>query len=489
MIPAHVGRDDTRALAGTVNHPPLERLARYEPGVGTGPGKFVRVSKADLAQAKRVVVFVHGWVRGGQQSADKLFAETGRASAWDATLSNATGRPIRDTYLPLLESLTTADPDSVVLWFSWVDQSSTDTEFFAAQESFRLTAVNGRRLAIALHLAFGDGNPAVHIIGHSHGCVVSTHASLSLTVPPKQLTLLDCPEDWFSRADGAAGLLSGLLPRLKPGRGSSGIFVDNYISMFGRRYHGQPDLHNVVDVHLKAGLPEKNAGSPIAQAHLYAVRWYAETIVNQSDYGYHWSPLRGFDTSSLAADYEEHGEHREHSTLAPKRLLKSRLPSQPKFHTEPVDLAPQLITTSSPNLDIEIDAPKDAILIEYDVEFNDATGPKTHLQIALNHTLKGLISPRYPVPARGRYLRLISVGDPITLQFRLIDGQPQSQVTVTGLRVVSQRHAQRNYNEDRAVTAVASSSAAIGMIAGAAVALAGVAAVAMKRGWRPFTRT
>ena len=344
------GRDDHRPFAGESRLAPLQRLARFLPGrgvyfatenavpsedeipngeatnsktvdgpvdaqadaddddqaepVGVLPEHFHQLEKGELEDVPRVYVFVHGWLPGSRETADTLFAQQGEVTAWDERVRNTAGSTMISSYSPLLAALAERDPEAAVLWFSWVDQSSTDTEIFAARDSFRNTEVNGRRLAIALQEAFGDGLPQLQIIGHSHGCVVATHASLALENPPRHLTLLDCPEDWFSRAGGAAGLLDNVLPRLQPDRGDTPTFVDSYSSMFGRSYHGKPGLAGVVDVRMAPRVSGKQAETAASQAHQYAVEWYAETVADKdSAGGFGWSPMRGFDTSELSSAY------------------------------------------------------------------------------------------------------------------------------------------------------------------------------------------
>jgi hypothetical protein len=112
----------------------------------------------------------------------------------------------------LAKSITLADPNAVVLAYSWLDQSGTAgagdigpnnlTALLGAGQSESYTQLNGLRLAEAVQLAlntnFFPQGGMLHIMGHSHGSKVATVGALALQmdgVPVAQLTTLESPED------------------------------------------------------------------------------------------------------------------------------------------------------------------------------------------------------------------------------------------------------------------------------------------------------
>ena len=493
---AVAGRDDHRPFLGASDADSLQRLAQFvllDPGAKTPAAgaaapadesdtsepklafTFREVHTASLESTPRVYVFIHGWLPGSKETTDELIAELGHASAWDERVSNTTGRTMISSYSPLMSALAQRDPTASVLWFSWVDQSSTDTDLFAARDSIRNTEINGRRLALALQAAFGDNQPELHIIGHSHGCVVATHASLALITPPKHLTLLDCPEDWFSRAGGAAGLLDNVLPRLTPGRGTAATFVDSYASMFGRGYHKEPGLADVVDVRLAPEVAKDEAASPVSQAHQFAVAWYSRTVADRAcDYGFAWSPLNGFDTTELSAAYLQGFEG---------PMLAVKWPDTKDVHTpadatiSPVPMGAQTVSRREPDLSATIAVGSQALMFEFDYDIRRA-GKNTRLEVAVDRQLKFVASPQFPVPSRGRYVRLDqATSDTATVHFRLRDPGRFTAVNIDRLRILSHPESTRNYDDKRAATAIAVAGAALG----SGLTLMVVAAVSLLR--------
>lgn len=384
------------------------------------------------------------------------------------------------SYSPLMAALAQRDGDARVLWFSWVDQSSTDTDLFAARDSVRNTEVNGRRLALALQLAFGDNQPELHIIGHSHGCVVATHASLALMTPPKHLTLLDCPEDWFSRAGGAAGLLDNVLPRLTPGRGNAATFVDSYASMFGHSYHNEPGLVDVVDVRLAPKISKDDSASPVSQAHQFAVLWYAQTVADPNcEYGFAWSPLNGFDTARLSSAYLQGFE----GPMIPVNWPEERSASEPPAATvSPVLLGAQTVTRREPDLSTVIPVDSQALMIEFDYDISRG-GKHTLLEVAVDRQLKFIAAPGYPVPSRGRYVRLDQASSgAATLQFRLRDPGRFTSIHIDRIRILSHPESTRNYDDKHAAGAIALAGAMLG--SGLTLAVVGAVSILRRRSQR-----
>jgi hypothetical protein len=150
---------------------PLARLSRFD---GT---TFHPVAEGSV-DAAIVHVFVHGW-QPGFRLQERLHAVTDvvhTLPAWDPRLIDPTGRTLISYYLPLLEALAGLGEDHCVLWYSWLDESATDTDLLLAFRSRQATQINGRRLALALQQSFGRQDARLHLIGHSHGSAVATHA-------------------------------------------------------------------------------------------------------------------------------------------------------------------------------------------------------------------------------------------------------------------------------------------------------------------------
>jgi hypothetical protein len=473
LPPIAVGRDDHRPFYGTTELPELQRLARYSPirsaeeAEGMPPeevGAFSPVDVDDLEDVPRVYVFVHGWVPGSRSTADLMFAQRGDiAMAWDAQVTNVVGETMVDSYTPLLDALSDRDPEAAVLWFSWVDQSGTDIGLFSARQSLRNTEVNGRRLATALSAALGENTPQIHLIGHSHGCVVSTHAALSLPSLPQHLTLLDCPEGWFSRAGGAAGLLDDILPRLQPGRGTGQVFVDSYISMFGRAYHDQPGLADVVDVWLRPQFSPSEEASAVSQAHQYPVRWYAESVTDpDADVGFAWSPLHGADNAGLAASYLKVG--RGHTLQISSRRPEPTTPQVQSRSQVTVNVDAEL-TRSEPDLLLSMSPGKDTSLLEFDYEIR-RPGRSTRLEAAVDRQLCFVAAAHPQVHARGRYLRINAEEDQTTLvQFRLVNPGLFTTVSINRIRLIRTHRRPRNYDDWGASATFAMLGAAAGSAA------------------------
>src|SRR5262249_17025405 len=112
----------------------------------------------------------------------------------------------------LAKSITLADPNAVVLAYSWIEQSATAgagdigpnslSALLGAGQSESYTQLNGLRLAqagkLALNANFFPQGGLLHILGHSHGSKVATVGALTLQmdgVPVAQLTTLESPED------------------------------------------------------------------------------------------------------------------------------------------------------------------------------------------------------------------------------------------------------------------------------------------------------
>ena len=278
-------------------YPALDRLGRWN---GT---TFVPVTPGSVP-AGNLVVMSHGWAVGWLDTYEQLQAKSAQlVTYWDPGMVDAQGAALAAGFEDLASSLQKADPNSTVLMFSWVDQSSTDLSAFAAYAPERATEVNGHRLAMAIDQAlipgFTTAGGQVHLIGHSFGANVATTAALALSSAPRQLTLFDSPEVNLARIAGAKNDLRYKLPRLNIGRAPGQTFVDNYISLVGERFSVYPGLGDVVDVQLAP--PTADTGG---QKHEFAIGWYASSAaVSNPTVGYGWSPLTGATDTNVGTYY------------------------------------------------------------------------------------------------------------------------------------------------------------------------------------------
>ena len=280
-------------------YPVLQRL-----GVWTDRA-FAPVNAGAIRKG-HVIVMSHGWSPGYRDSYETLqdASPNTLVTAWNPGFVNDQGVSPMTDFDTLAAALQGADPHATVLMFSWIDQSSTSGPLTNARYPEMATEVNGHRLAAALDEALAPGFIAaggeVHLIGHSFGANIVTTASLAMTVPPRQVTLLDSPEVELARIGGAKNDLQYKLPRLNIGRGPGKTFVDNYISAVGERYGPYPGLSDIVDVRVHP----PNVGE--SEKHTYAIVWYADSVpASNPPVGYQWSPLTGADDASLGAYYDQ----------------------------------------------------------------------------------------------------------------------------------------------------------------------------------------
>jgi hypothetical protein len=466
--PATLGWDDHRPFVGSPASHPLDRLVRVR-----ADGTLEPVPKGSLTGVPRIYCAVHGWAPGSQAAADLIRAQTGAdARAWDEGMVDLFGFRILDSFMPLLTAVAARDPQAAVLWFSWIDDSATEGQVFASRHSLERTHINGARLAMALVAASSARLPPLHLIGHSHGCVVASHAALALPEAPAQLTLLDCPEDWFSRVGGAAGLLAEVLPRLEPGRSAGRVFIDSYTAMFGRWYHRFPGLSEVVDVGLVGALRHRDSRGAVGDAHEYALEWYAQTAGSDAaQSGFGWSVLAAardgtaFDPVALDAGYVVRGDRRP---VAVAR--RPATPALPQYEEISLGVGEIVLTPDRPDVLVGVTL-SGVDLVEFDYQISDPA-PHSRVQGAVGRILAfSGASGEYQVPSWGCYLRVPGGRDtsvPLMLQFRLADPAAGTSATIRGLRGV--RTGVRTHNYDVTGTAVA--IALVGAVAGAAATLA-----------------
>jgi hypothetical protein len=300
---------------------PVARLGLYNSSSKTFEPVVVPVGETSPFLGKNVYAIAHGWAPDWKPAVDayatahpgdflKWWQTTdptipkapsgGPASPW---MFNATYGPSNDFVVSpqgFAATIAAADPHAVVLAYSWIDDSATDSEDSAYPSEAR-TYRNGLRLAEALTEVLGlgqgvtlggDGAPKVHLVGHSHGSKVATVAALSLHQAGhvvEQLSVLDSPESYSTVKIDANNLLWYYLQQIEPGRTGGTTFVDNHISFLGSTYSNFPGLGNVVDVSLA---PSVLYGSTdVGDNHSYAAAWYAGATAADSGYGLGWSPL------------------------------------------------------------------------------------------------------------------------------------------------------------------------------------------------------
>jgi hypothetical protein len=462
---------------------PLSRLSRFDGET------FHPVAEGSIT-TPFVQVFVHGW-QPGFRLQERLHAVTDVVQAlpaWDPRLIDTTGRTLISYYLPLLEALAGLGEDHTVLWYSWLDEAATDADLLLAFRSRQATQINGRRLALALQQAcgrptVGGPEPRLQLIGHSHGSAVAVHAAVSLVRPPAQVTLLDAPESSISRFSGAANLIELVLPRLRPGRGSTRPFVDSYSSVFGRPYHRKLGLTDVVDVALTPGRPpERHPIRAINWAHLYAVDWYARSVREAGrGVGYGWSPLRGGDLESLSSFYYSPQPYRpldlHRRRDLPRLGAAKRLALRPTRRS-PVEGASLQLSPAVPAAALILHSLPGEGLIEFDLAMVDGDGTE-QIQIDVDAVPAFLMQGRFPVPRAGRYV-LLSDGRPgdhlltarLSVDPSSVDPSsvhPSSasppRVSLTNITVVSWPGAAAGFSIQRAALATFWAGAATGSLA------------------------
>ncbi|MEM7480148.1 MAG: hypothetical protein AAF481_03145 [Acidobacteriota bacterium] len=281
-----------RWFGRTVAVAPKESPAQY----------FIPVGEAALGQgidSGSVVVFVHGWAPGFRAAVDRaggnlLWWQNGATDSSGVFTSDWAWVPTRGDDIPLTISDTglfqqaiALDSNTIVLGYSWIDDSSTidssfvDLDFVYRSEAY--TSVNGLRLASALEQTLAPsfwttpGN-RLHLVGHSHGSKVATVATLALQNNGKRvhhLTTLDSPESNITLEGNGANLLGFYLNQIHTNDGvnaSSGTFVDNYASYFGVAFGGSSNTHRIVNTVLN---PEVDSCTSAGERHSYSAEWYA----------------------------------------------------------------------------------------------------------------------------------------------------------------------------------------------------------------------
>jgi len=246
-----------------------------------------------------IYVLAHGWAPGyraavNSQSGNLLWWGANASVkgvwssdwAWSPVVAQLSSPfPVNST--GLLQSIVALDPTTVVLAYSWIDDSATksgDLNMDEVYASEAYTHVNGMRLAKALDQAIAPsfwegGTGALRLIGHSHGSKVATVAAFTLQQWGRRvahLTILDSPESEMTLEGNGANLLGFYLEQMQIENPSfkcaSGAFVDNYASCFGVGYTGTSNFKGIVEVALD---PSKLYDlTDLGDKHSYAAAWY-----------------------------------------------------------------------------------------------------------------------------------------------------------------------------------------------------------------------
>src|ERR1700674_412666 len=309
----------------------LQRLGRWTGGPtlvpsGKSPAAFFKpVAPNTLgrgAHPPSIYVLAHGWAPGYRAAVN---AQGGNLLWWSSNASANGGvwaaewawSPVTAPLQPafpvnptgLLQSIKALDPNAIVLAYSWIDNSATESGDLNLDEVYRSEAcahLNGLRLASALQEAIAATfwsrflSSKLRVIGHSHGSKVVTVAALALQQTGKRLghlTILDSPEDYKTLEINGANLLGFYLEQMQIMhpffKGSRGAFVDNYVSCFGLGYDGAPNLKNIVEVGLD---PSKlYSWDDLGDQHSYAAAWYGRAaagaaIQKKPPLGLAWPP-------------------------------------------------------------------------------------------------------------------------------------------------------------------------------------------------------
>ncbi|WP_406694170.1 VCBS repeat-containing protein [Singulisphaera sp. Ch08] len=351
----HTGALSTPAVAVNAIEPPLsqslpviQRLAYFDPNLK----QFVPVQADDpRLVGKDISVIVHGWAPGyqgwvnyeatqknhvlkwwetdpsqpGYDPSWTAMNPQGPASDWllhgetvstllNTTVVSAVG--LAQSILSRIDPSELAgrpiDPNTVVLAYSWTDDSATPTWDILdtkipeqAYKSEALTTLNGERLASALESVLGTAfTGKLQLVGHSHGSKVVSVAATALQqakMRVDQVTLLDSPEDDVTVVGDAANYNWFFLKNLNNLDRSKELntFVDNYISAFNVPYSGirlsnggGESLSQIVDVDLT---PDIYYSYDLSGRHGYAASWYAGSsqpnLTYQQKVGQYWSTL------------------------------------------------------------------------------------------------------------------------------------------------------------------------------------------------------
>jgi hypothetical protein len=275
--------------ATALSVPPVSRLGRWD------GSRFVEVTPGSIPPST-LRVLVHGWTPGWEAEAGE-----GHQPGWE--MIGSSGERFEPWMGELARMIVTHDAHAVVVAFSWADASSTIRRARAHRRALVHTNAYGHVLAGAIETALSDdfyeSNGRIQLVGHSYGARVAAVAAVAMSQPPAQLTLFDAPDGLLVEIAGTEAELPELLERLPIGWGSGHTFVDNYVSMIGRRYGWRDGLGSVRDV----ALAPPFGSLSYRRRHLYPMAFYASSPGH--GFGYDWSPLTGRTSAPQMGCYEQ----------------------------------------------------------------------------------------------------------------------------------------------------------------------------------------
>lgn len=261
-----------------IEPPPLHGLwSMQEQG-----GKTVLLpGTAGFDASKPTVVLVHGWEPNNVKE-----------DGTDALINSSLPSWIRDTVENPITGTLNYRKDINVLAWNWMDISSTTYGFpdppFAPQGQDPITKKpwpgnlvwkEGRLMARALETTFAEsgtvlgkinGQPPIHLIGHSNGGGVVSFGGYLLDgygYDVDQITLFDAPdgEQPYSLTELK---LDGWIEKNALGRG---IWIDNYPTSFGKNYFLDVDVESGGDI---VNIDTKGLFSISPLNHGYPFNWY-----------------------------------------------------------------------------------------------------------------------------------------------------------------------------------------------------------------------
>jgi hypothetical protein len=286
--------------------PPVSRLGRWN------GSRFVEVAPGSIPPS-RLRVLVHGWTPG----ADRGRIQRERVRSWELVTEPVPegGLPFEPWIEPLARSITTNDPHAVVVVYSWVDDSATVRAPLAERRALGHTNLHGVLLAEAIGASltpeFAHENGQIQLLGHSYGARVSAVAAAErarLGAPVAQLTLFDAPDAILTHISGSQTNLTAILRNVPLGWGPGRTFVDNYVSVVGRRYAAQLERDETGERRPMPEMVDVVLAPPAGQfayrpRHLYPMAFYERTP--GSGVGFDWSPLSGRSAPPTAGCWEQ----------------------------------------------------------------------------------------------------------------------------------------------------------------------------------------
>jgi pimeloyl-ACP methyl ester carboxylesterase len=286
--------------------PPVSRLGRWD------GSRFVQVGPGSVPPS-RLRVLVHGWTPG----TDRARIQRDSLRSWELVTEPVPEGALafEPWIVPLARALTAADPHAVVLVYSWLDDSATVRAPLAERRALGYTDLHGVLLAEALGSALGpdfaEQNGQVQLLGHSYGARVSAIAAAErarVASPVAQLTLFDAPDAILTRISGSQTGLETILRRVPLGWGPGHTFVDNYVSVVGRRYAALLERDESGERRPMPEMIDVVLAPPAAQfayrpRHLYPMAFYERTP--GSGVGFDWSPLSGRSIPPTSGCWEQ----------------------------------------------------------------------------------------------------------------------------------------------------------------------------------------